>query len=39
MQQISSIINKNTIYTCVCPGDRRKVNLAAAARPPYLCDF
>ena len=22
-----SIINKNTVYTCVCPGDRTKVNL------------
>ena len=22
-----SIINKNTVYTRLCPGDRRKVNL------------
>ena len=24
---LASLINKNTVYTLVCPGDRRKVNL------------
>ena len=31
-----SIINKITVYTCVCPGDRTKINLAAGTRPPYV---
>ena len=31
-----SIIDKNTVYMRICPGDRTEVNLAAGARHSYL---